>query len=44
MKRRDIIKGLTLLPLGGSFLGTVLPSESKAGSPLKSPDQAKSDG
>ncbi len=37
MKRRDIIRGLTLLPLGGSLLGTVLPSESKAGSRLKSP-------
>ncbi len=37
MKRRDIIRGLTLLPLGGSFLGTVVPSESKAGSRSKSP-------
>ena len=37
MKRRDIIRGLTLLPLGGSFLGTVLPSESKAGNRSKSP-------
>ena len=37
MKRRDIIRGLTLLPLGGSFLGTVMPTESKAGSRSKSP-------
>jgi uncharacterized pyridoxal phosphate-dependent enzyme len=37
MKRRDIIRGLTLLPLGGSFLGTVVPTESKAGSRSKSP-------
>jgi uncharacterized pyridoxal phosphate-dependent enzyme len=37
MKRRDIIRGLTLLPLGGSFLGTVLPAESKAGARFKSP-------
>ncbi len=37
MKRRDIIRGLTLLPLGGSFLGTVVPTESKAGTRSKSP-------
>src|SRR5664279_533063 len=37
MKRRDIIRGLTLLPLGGSFLGTIVPAESKAGSRSKSP-------
>ena len=37
MKRRDIIRGLTLLPLGGSFLGTMLPSESKATGRSKSP-------
>ncbi len=30
MKRREIIKGLTLLPLGGSFLGSVLPAETTA--------------
>jgi uncharacterized pyridoxal phosphate-dependent enzyme len=37
MKRRDIIRGLTLLPLGGSLLGTIVPAESKAGSRSKSP-------
>jgi L-seryl-tRNA(Ser) seleniumtransferase len=31
MKRREILKGLTLLPLSGGFLGTVLPAESFAG-------------
>ena len=36
MKRREIIKGLTLLPLGGSFLGTMLPAETFAGTPAKS--------
>jgi L-seryl-tRNA(Ser) seleniumtransferase len=36
MKRREIIKGLTLLPLGGSFLGTVIPIETNAGNPAKS--------
>ena len=37
MKRRDIIRGLTLLPLGGTFLGTIVPAESKACSRSKSP-------
>ena len=37
MKRRDIIRGLTLLPLGGTFLGTIIPAESKAGIRSKSP-------
>ncbi|MGH2566106.1 MAG: selenocysteine synthase, partial [Ginsengibacter sp.] len=36
MKRREIIKGLTLLPLGAGFLGTVLPTETIAGSRSKS--------
>ena len=36
MKRREIIKGLTLLPLGGGLLGTVLPAEAVAGAPAKS--------
>ena len=36
MKRREIIKGLTLLPLGGSFLGTVIPIETTAGNRSKS--------
>ena len=37
MKRRDILRGLTFLPFGGSLLGTVISSESKAGSRSKSP-------
>ena len=36
MKRREIIKGLTLLPLGGSFLGTMLPAETIARNRSKS--------
>ena len=28
MKRRDLIKGITLLPIGGSFIGSMLPGES----------------
>ncbi len=36
MKRREIIKGLTLLPLAGSILGTVIPIETNAGNPVKS--------
>ncbi len=36
MKRREIIKGLTLLPLGGSFLGTMVPIETIARTPAKS--------
>lgn len=36
MKRRDIIKGLTLLPLGGSFLGSILPMRLVAGTTPKS--------
>lgn len=35
MKRREIIKGLTLLPLGGSFLGSILPDKSIAGNRSK---------
>lgn len=34
MKRRDIIKSLTLLPLAGGVLGGVLPSESVFAAPL----------
>ncbi|MBL7697025.1 MAG: aminotransferase class V-fold PLP-dependent enzyme [Chitinophagaceae bacterium] len=34
MKRRDILKGITLLPLGGANL---LPVQSKAGEPVKIP-------
>jgi L-seryl-tRNA(Ser) seleniumtransferase len=33
MKRREIIKSFTLLPLGGSFLGTVLPAKPGFSSP-----------
>jgi len=36
MKRRDIIKGLTLLPVSGGILGTILPGESRAGTNYKS--------
>ena len=35
MKRRQILKGLTLLPLGGSFFATMIPVESIAGKPTK---------
>jgi L-seryl-tRNA(Ser) seleniumtransferase len=35
MKRREIIKGLTLLPIGTGFLGTVLPANVVAGIPSK---------
>ena len=35
MKRREIIKGLGLLPLGGTFLGSVFPNESLLASPSK---------
>jgi len=31
MKRRDLIKGLSLLPLGGTLLGNVIPLQSIAG-------------
>ena len=31
MKRRDLIKGLSLLPLGGSLLGNAIPLQSIAG-------------
>lgn len=33
MKRRDIIKGLSLLPFAGGLAGTVLPSQKAAASP-----------
>lgn len=33
MKRRDIFKGLTLLPLTGGVLGTILPSKSVSAQP-----------
>ena len=33
MKRRDIIKGLSILPFAGGVLGTLAPSESKANPP-----------
>ena len=33
MKRRDIFKGLTLLPLTGGVLGTILPSKSVSAEP-----------
>jgi L-seryl-tRNA(Ser) seleniumtransferase len=36
MKRRDLIRGLTLLPIGGSFIGGVLPGEANAGTLSKS--------
>ncbi|MBC7627212.1 selenocysteine synthase [Ferruginibacter sp.] len=35
MKRRDLIKGLTLLPMGGSFIGNMLPGEAMAGTGFK---------
>jgi L-seryl-tRNA(Ser) seleniumtransferase len=35
MKRRDLIKGLTLLPIGGGLIGSVLPGETIAGIPSK---------
>ncbi len=35
MKRREIIKGLGLLPLGGAFLGGLLPNESLFATPSK---------
>ncbi|MEO6288438.1 MAG: selenocysteine synthase [Ginsengibacter sp.] len=35
MKRREIIKGLSLLPLGGTFLGSILPNESLLAAPSK---------
>lgn len=36
MKRREIIRGLTLLPLGSSILGSIIPGEAIAGSRSKS--------
>ena len=33
MKRRDILKGLSVLPFAGGVLGTVAPIESKAEPP-----------
>jgi L-seryl-tRNA(Ser) seleniumtransferase len=33
MKRREIIKGITLLPFGGSILGTMIPNESAVAAP-----------
>src|SRR3982750_1872428 len=33
MKRRDILKGLTLLPIGAGIAGSVIPFESKANKP-----------
>ena len=33
MKRRDIFKGLTLLPFAGGILGGVLPSETASAEP-----------
>lgn len=33
MKRRDLLKGITVLPLAGGILGTVAPFESKASPP-----------
>lgn len=35
MKRRDILKGLGLLPIGGTFLGSLLPNESLLAAPAK---------
>ncbi|MEO6188091.1 MAG: selenocysteine synthase [Ginsengibacter sp.] len=35
MKRREIIKGLGLLPLGGAFFGSLLPNESLLAAPSK---------
>ena len=35
MKRREIIKGIGLLPLGGTFLGSFLPNESVFAAPSK---------
>jgi L-seryl-tRNA(Ser) seleniumtransferase len=35
MKRRDLIKELTLLPIGGSFIGGMLPAKVIAGTPVK---------
>lgn len=36
MKRRDIIKGITLLPVGGTVLGGMIPNESAAAKPAPS--------
>jgi L-seryl-tRNA(Ser) seleniumtransferase len=36
MKRRDILKGLTLLPIGGGLLGSVLPKSAFSTSSVKS--------
>lgn len=33
MKRREIIKGMTLLPFGGTMLGAMIPNESAAAAP-----------
>ena len=35
MKRRELLRGLTVLPLAGGILGTVAPFESKASPPDK---------
>ncbi|KAA9037715.1 aminotransferase class V-fold PLP-dependent enzyme [Ginsengibacter hankyongi] len=37
MKRREIIKGLGLLPLGGTFLGSILPGQSLLAAPSRVP-------
>src|SRR5688572_30884002 len=38
MKRRDLIKGLSVLPFAGGILGTVAPFESKAAPPPRKRD------
>ncbi len=35
MKRREIIKGISLLPFGGTLLGSLIPNESLPGTPSK---------
>ena len=35
MKRRDLIKGLTLLPIGGTFAGALISREANAATPVK---------
>ena len=41
MKRRELLRGLSVLPLAGGILGTVAPFESKASPPGKKRDLFK---
>src|SRR5580765_5072038 len=41
MKRRELLRGLSVLPLAGGILGTVAPFESKASPPGKKRDLYK---